>query len=298
MAAASSASSATPRAASAARWAAAWAGPCSSSRCTMPSTFIATRVWNWTRPSVALMTSRSRNSRTASTSWAAVGTSCGSLIPCSFVSCDQPQEAPLVLAAPPADSGQLHRPHGARQVGERLSDAHHAPLQRAQDLPPADDVGVDGPARRLGIGREQVVVVAEPADGTVDTESPRLHTQPPEILHWVAEMRQLPIEDGAQTIRADDEVAVAEVAVNDRRRCALRSALVEPTQCELERRMRLAEPVEHAAPHGDGVGLEGEAVYIVDRDRMDAGQRRTTLGGEQRTSAGIRLIAQDLARDR
>src|SRR5207248_717628 len=92
------------------------------------------------RPSVASITSRSRNSRTASTSWPAVGTSCGSVITYQI------QQVPLVLAGSAADGGQLDRAHGAREVGERLSDAHDPPLQRAQDLPPAHDVRVDGPA--------------------------------------------------------------------------------------------------------------------------------------------------------
>src|SRR3954447_3484121 len=139
MAAASSASSAKPSAARRSVCAAVCSGPSSSSRCTMPSALMATRVWNCTRPSVASITSRSRNSRTASTSWLAEGTSCGSVT-------DQLQEVPLVLAGSAADGGQLDRADGARQVGKGLSDAHDPPLQRAEDLPPADDLGVDGPA--------------------------------------------------------------------------------------------------------------------------------------------------------
>ena len=55
-------------------------GPSSISRSTMPSTFEATRAWNRRRPSVAGITSRSSHSRTASSSSAALGASCGAVM--------------------------------------------------------------------------------------------------------------------------------------------------------------------------------------------------------------------------
>ena len=76
MAAASSASTRSPARPGPRRGPPPAPGPSASSRSTMASTRAATRAWNCTRPSVAAMTSRSRNSRTASTSWAALGASC------------------------------------------------------------------------------------------------------------------------------------------------------------------------------------------------------------------------------
>src|SRR5256885_936282 len=101
----------------------------------MFSTLIATRVWNCTRPSVAIITSRSRNSRTASTRPAASGMSWGWVIS-SARSCrpgaQHVEQVPLVLAHPPADGGELDGAHHARRVGGRLHDADDAPLQHAE----------------------------------------------------------------------------------------------------------------------------------------------------------------------
>ena len=47
------------------------------------------------------------------------------------------------------------------------------------------------------------------------TEAPRLHAQPSEVLDRVAEVGELPVEHGADAFRADDEVAVPEVAVHE-----------------------------------------------------------------------------------
>ena len=77
MAAASSASSPTPRARRRSAWARARAGPRAISRPTMRTTLAATRAWKRRRPSVPAMTSVSRNSPTASSSSAADGMSCG-----------------------------------------------------------------------------------------------------------------------------------------------------------------------------------------------------------------------------
>ena len=85
-------------------------GRASSSRSTMPSTLTATRVWNCTRPSVAAITSRSRNSRTAATSSAAVGRSWVM----SPTSVEEVEQIPFHLGDPAAERGELDRAHDAR----------------------------------------------------------------------------------------------------------------------------------------------------------------------------------------
>src|SRR5205823_2219796 len=86
----------------------------------------------------------------------------------------------------------------------------------SQDLPPPHRVGIDRHAALLLVGAEEVSVVAESSDRSLDAEAPRLDAQPAEILHRVAEMGELPVEDGADAVGADDEVAVAEITVDDR----------------------------------------------------------------------------------
>src|SRR5437899_1082383 len=111
----------------------------------MFSTLIATRVWNCTRPSVAVITSRSRNSRTASTRPAASGMSWGWVTPSRRPGSQHVEQVPLVLAHSPADRGELDRAHHARRVGGRLLDADDAPLQHAERLPPPQRFTVDRP---------------------------------------------------------------------------------------------------------------------------------------------------------
>src|SRR2546423_12335109 len=232
MAAASAASSSNPSTSSRARCAAACTGPSSSSRCTMPSTFIATRVWNWTRPSVAAITSCSRNSRTASTSSAEVGRSCGAglMAPNSW---QQPQQVVLLLAHPSSDRRQLDRAGEPAEMGGCLHDAHHTPLERAEHLPPVHRARVDVLARCRAVCREELVVLAKPTDGLRRTKAPRLHTQPPEVFHRVTEMGDLPIEHRGEPRGVHDEVAVPEVAVHDRHTARRRTAGIEPPEPEL-----------------------------------------------------------------
>src|SRR2546421_1044952 len=264
-----------PRSApSRARSAAASSGPRRSSRSSIPSALTATRVWNCTRPSTAGITSCSRNSRTASRSSTAVGRSCitsPSLPVAGAV--DELEEIPLHLGDPPAQGGELHRADRALEVGERLDLTDHAPLQRAHRLPVAELGRVDVPTAAGPVRREQVVHGSESAHAPVGhAEAPRLHTQPAQVLHWVAEVRELPVEHRSDAVRTDDEVAVAEVAVHERRpRRIGRRMLGKPAQAELERGVRLAEPVEVPAIERD---LLARALH---RERRQA--RRGEGGG-------------------
>ena len=120
------------------------------------SALVATRAWNDSRPSVPLRTSPSTHSRTASSSSATVGRSCtrrrrrlvGRGAALERRPGEQPEHVPLVLAHPPADRGQLHRAGRPAEVAPRLHDAHHAPLEGAERLPPAQRLEVDRAPRR------------------------------------------------------------------------------------------------------------------------------------------------------
>src|SRR6266404_9227223 len=91
--------------------------------------------------------------------------------------------------------------------------AHHAPAQRAHHFPEFYPLGIDAATGGF-IAREQFLTRAKAADRLVDLpKAPGIDADPAEILHGVAEMRELPIEHRAQPIGADDEIAVAEIAV-------------------------------------------------------------------------------------
>src|SRR5205085_11719140 len=120
------------------------------------------------------------------------------------------------------------------------------PLECAERHPPTQRWFVDSPAAHARVRLEQLRDVAETADELVDhAEAPRLQTQPTEILGRVAEVRELPVEHRTHTVGTDDEVPVAEIAVDERGlRRLCRRVVREPPQPELERGMRLAERVE------------------------------------------------------
>ena len=103
------------------------------------------------------------------------------------------------------------------------------------------DLGVDGPAARGLVGGEQLLAGARAAGRERRSEPPGPHAVPAEVLHRVAEVGELPVEDAAQAVAVDQEVAEAEVAVDDGVRGARRPVGLEPAERELEGRERRAE---------------------------------------------------------
>ena len=87
-------------------------------------------------------------------------------------------------------------------------------------------------------------------------------------------MGELPVEHGPQPVVADDHVAEPEVAVHDAATDGRRPVVVEPAQGQLERRMRLAERVEHLAVVVDLI----DADEARDRRRVDGVDLDQRLG--------------------
>jgi len=139
---------------------------------------------------------------------------------------------------------------------ERLADADHPPFQRAERDPEPQRVLVDRLPAPGPVGTQQIVDVAESADELAgDAETPRLHAQPAEILDGIAEMGELPIEHRAYAFRPDDEVAVAEVAVDELGMCrGGRQPCGQRAQSQLERGVGLTECVEQRAVLIDLIG--------------------------------------------
>src|SRR5690242_5285436 len=128
-----------------------------------------------------------------------------------------------------------------RSVAEAL---HHAaaydtPAQRAHHFPEHHAIGIDAAACLL-VTRKQVLTRAETADRLVDlAETPRVDADPAEILHGIAEMRDLPVQHGPDAVWADDEIAVAKIAMHQRGLARwARIVIGKPAQRELEHRTR------------------------------------------------------------
>ena len=104
---------------------------------------MATRTWKAARPSSCGRTSLARAPRAACSSSVAVGRSCRSRRDRPVDVAEQLEQVPLDLRRAPADDRVLERVDLAVQVEERLLDADDPPAQVAEDLPPAQLVGVD-----------------------------------------------------------------------------------------------------------------------------------------------------------
>src|SRR2546430_9416711 len=117
--------------------------------------------------------------------------------------------------------------------------AHHAPAQRAHHFPEFYAIRIDATAGCL-ISREQLFARTKTANRLVDlAKAPGIDADPPQIFHGVAEMRELPVQHGAHAVAADDEIAVAEIAMHERDLArGPGGVLAQPAQRQLEHRSR------------------------------------------------------------
>src|SRR5205807_636894 len=102
-------------------------------------------------------------------------------------------------------------------------------------------------------------------------------------------------------IRTDDEVAVAEVAVHERRpRRVGPRVLGEPAQTELEGGVRLAEAVEVPAVQGDLIAraLHRERRQARRVKGVNARRLLAALASEHRAGRRVGVVAQDAAGNR
>src|ERR1700675_4970953 len=90
--------------------------------------------------------------------------------------------------------------------------AHHAPAERAHDFPEFHAIRIGMTAGCL-ISRKQILARTETADRFINlAKAPGIDADPAEILHRVAEMRELPVQHRAPAVGADDQIAWAETA--------------------------------------------------------------------------------------
>src|SRR5437868_9305800 len=153
--------------------------------------------------------------------------------------------------------------------------AHYAPAQGTHHFPEFDAIRI-GLAAALLVAREQFLARAETADRLVDlAETPGIDAYPAEVLHGIAEMRELPVQHRTHAVSADDEVPVAEIAMHQRhllRRAGIVTA--KPSQRELEHRLR---PIEAAVFASDLGNLPGRRHFaqrrqLVARQTVNAGR--------------------------
>src|SRR5262245_20621520 len=180
----------------------------------MASAFAATRAWKAVCPSSAGRARRSTNSRTAATSSPISGRSYMAPRAWTFLE-QQLEQVDLGLGAAPADRGALDGRIAAPREGAVHHHADDPPPERPRDLPEAHARRVHRAAAGGLVAREELLARAEAADRELRAEAPGVHAEPAEVLHRIAHVCDLPVEDAADAVRPDEEIAVAEVAVHE-----------------------------------------------------------------------------------
>ena len=148
-----------------------------------------------------------------------------------------------------------------------------------------------------GVRGEQLVVGPDAGHRQRRPEAPGLHAEPAQVLHRVAHVGQLPVDDRRQARLVDDQVAEPEVPVHDGRPDRRRPVGLQPAEPQLEGGMGLADGVEDLAGTArPGRWPRGRA-RSTGSSRVQRGQRLPQLGGERGAGGGEALVAEDAAGD-
>ena len=178
--------------------------------------------------------------------------------------------------------------------------AHHAPAQRAHHFPEFYPLGIYAAAGRL-ISGKQLFARAKAADRLVDlAKAPGIDADPPQILHGIAGMRELPVQHRTHAIGADDKIAVAKIAVHQRYLLGGTGvAVAQPAQHQFEHWPRPVKAAVVAFELGNLLRRRHAAKFWQFRQRqsVDAGRDLAELARQQRTSFAELLVAQNFARD-
>ena len=151
-------------------------------------------------------------------------------------------------------------------------------------------------AGRLLVGAHERLSRRHATSGQRRPEAPRTNAEPPEVLERVPDVGELPVEHRAQPLPVDEQVAHPQVAVDHARRVLGRPVRLQPSEAQLEGRVRLRQPVEHRPVLGDLVGRL-QSLHRLDGDGVDRRRGRADLRTEALARHRPLLIAQQLARD-
>ncbi len=153
-------------------------------------------------------------------------------------------------------------------------------------------------ARRRLVGGHQVVARGDAASGERRSEPPGPHAEPTQVLQRVAEVGQLPVEDGPQALGVDEEVAEAEVTVDDRAPGLLRPVGLQPARSPA-RRPGAARPARRAPPGTVRAGRSrASPVTAVEGDGVDLGHGLAHVASEALAGRGPLVVTEQLAGDR
>ena len=173
---------------------------------------------------------------------------------------EQREQVPLRLAGPAPDHRPLERAVDAGQVAVAWRMQMTPQRALAHTSHQRSSSSDHRAARRRRRRRRAAPRGSRSRARPRRAEAPRAHAHPAEVLGAVAGVDQLPVDQRGPAVLGDDEVGEPEVPVHDRRRRRRRRVQAQPAQAELERGMRLAEPVEMALERLDrGLGRRSPA---------------------------------------
>jgi hypothetical protein len=132
----------------------------------------------------------------------------------------------------------------------------------------------------------------ESADGEWRSETPGFDAEPTEILEGIAQVGKLPVEDGADTVGADDQIAVPKISVDDDLSRTGRPVVAQPAESQLEGRVGLTQPVDDGPELFDRIAT-GKSGNVVRRDPVDSGQDLATAGGQAGADVDQLFVTED-----
>ena len=171
-----------------------------------------------------------------------------------------------------------------------------APADHAEQLPEQQPLGLDPHATGRLVGRDQLFAGPEAAHWPLAAEAPGADADPAQVFHRIAQVGDLPVQHRAQALFADDDIAVAEVGVDQARdRRVGRQARAQGLERQGEHRLgpagRLVPRVQLLQPSAGGGQAQGRQARRI--DRVDGGHRPPALGGQHLARLGEARFAHD-----
>src|SRR5436309_15608785 len=97
----------------------------------------------------------------------------------------------------------------------RLRDAADRPAQISEDFPEAQRGGFDWATACSNVRVEEFLRLPDAAEALrVLPETPRANTRPCQVFRRIADVGEFPINNAVKSIGSDDQIADAEITVN------------------------------------------------------------------------------------
>lgn len=184
------------------------------------------------------------------------------------------------------------------------AEAGARPPERAENLPELHVLGRNPFTRHPLVATHQVGVGAKATDRQLAAaKPPGVRTNPAEIAHGIADMGDLPIEHGNDTVGRHHQVAVTKVVVHQGWLGLGRQMFEQPARRKVDHRLRRVQCL--IALPGRAHGLLGAQPFQargeagrLQVDGVDAGQDLTALLGQFWSNCCQRGIAHDARAER